>query len=257
MNEIVAAMILAVVQGITEWLPVSSSAHLVIVSHLIGFDTTLLFTLALHFGTLMAVFVYFGKDITDILRDLLSGKFKTSSGKLGVSLIIAAIPIGIAGFFLHDIINATFANLPLLMFGLFITSLILLIGSFDFRRRVSRITPLYALLIGLAQIASLFRGISRSGSTIAAGLLLGLSEKEVVKFSFLLSIPVVLSATLYELGNQTLPPSYLWASLVSFLVGLLAIHISFKYILASRKNLRWIALYVFVVALSLCAYLLL
>ncbi len=255
MNDTASALLLAVVQGITEWLPVSSSGHLILISHLLGFEMTLLFSLALHFGTLMAVFVYFGKDITEILRDILLGKFKTPAGKIGIGLIIATLPIGIVGFLLHDFVSETFNNFVLLTAGLLITSLILLIGSFNLENR-SKITPFVALLIGLAQIASLFRGISRSGSTIVAGLLSGLSEKEAVKFSFLLSIPVILSANLYELGNQTLPPSYLWASLLAFGVGLLSIHLSFTYLLSSRKNLRWLAGYVFLLAVAAGLYLL-
>ncbi len=144
MNEIIVVLFLAVVQGIAEWLPVSSSGHLVLASHFLGFEMTILFSLALHFGTLMAVFVYFGKDITEILRDLLLGKFKTPAGKLGIMLIIAALPIGIVGFLLHDLVSATFDNFLLLAFGLLITSLILFIGSFDTEKIKFAQTPYFS-----------------------------------------------------------------------------------------------------------------
>jgi undecaprenyl-diphosphatase len=90
----IALIILAIVQGIAEWFPISSSGHLVLVSKLLGYDNTLVLDVALHLGTLMAVFVYFGKDIMNILRDVLSCKFETENGKLGLFLIVATIPAG-------------------------------------------------------------------------------------------------------------------------------------------------------------------
>ena len=140
MNDLISSLILAVVQGIAEWFPISSSGHLVLISKLLGFNNTLLFDVALHFGTLSAVFVYFGADIIDILRDLVSFKFKTENGRMGIFLIIATIPAGILGFFLKDLLESELNNLYLLAFGLAITSIVLFIGSIDIRKYENKIT---------------------------------------------------------------------------------------------------------------------
>ncbi|MBS3089564.1 undecaprenyl-diphosphate phosphatase [Candidatus Pacearchaeota archaeon] len=256
MNEFLSMLILAVVQGIAEWVPISSSGHLVLVSKLIGYELTLPFILALHFGTLMAVFVYFGREITDIIRDLFRLDFKSENGRMGLLLIIATIPAGIAGFLLRGFLEQNVENLGLLNVGLAITGIVLLIGSLDIVKKGRKLTPWGALIIGCVQILSLFRGISRSGTTISNGLLLGLNEKQAVTFSFLLSIPVVFGANVLLLGNKTIPPEFFLASLVSFIIGIATIHIMFKLILSDKKNLRWVALYVLLVALSLGIYLL-
>lgn len=250
----ISALILAVVQGIAEWFPISSSGHLVLVSKLLGFNNTLLFDVALHFGTLSAVFVYFGADIIDILRDLVSFKFKTESGKIGIFLIIATIPAGILGFFLKDLLESELNNLYLLALGLAITSIVLFIGSIDIRKYENKITYKKAFLIGLAQTLSLFRGISRSGITMSAGLLLGLDEKKAVRFSFLMSIPIIFGANILTIGNQKLPSELFLPSLVSFLVGIVTIHLLLKFVLTSRRNLRWFGAYTSLLALGIFIY---
>ncbi len=255
MLDWLSLLFLAIIQGIAEWFPVSSSSQIILASKLMGYNLSLLTSVALHFGTLIAVFVYFGQDIIDILKDLLSLKFKTANGRMGIALLIATIPAGIAGYFLSNFVEEN-AGLGLMALGLGITSLYLFIGSFA-EKKNKEISYTKGLIIGLAQIASLFRGISRSGSTIVTGLLLGLNEKSAVKFSFLLSIPIVLGANILELGNSTLPGELFWAVLVSFLAGMAGIHFSFKYILSNRRNLRWFALLTILEALGIGAYLLL
>lgn len=251
MNEFILTLILAVVQGIAEWIPVSSSSQLFLISKIFGQDLNLISSVAFHFGTLMAVFAYFRKDIVDILKELLNLNFKSENGRLGVALIIAAIPAGIAGFFLKKIVESFTGNMILMVFGLIITGMFLLVGSFAPKQKNVKMSYGKALIIGLVQMASLFRGISRSGSTIVPALLLGFDEKMAVKFSFLLSIPIVLGANLLSIGNTTLPSSLFIASLVSFFVGISTIHLSFKYILSDRKNLRWFALFVLLEAIAI------
>lgn len=254
MNETIAMMILAVVQGIAEWLPISSSTHVIIFSEILGLQSSLLLEVALHFGTLMAVVAYFGKDIVDILRDILNFNFKSENGRLGLLLIVASIPAAIFGFLFKDYISGLSGNFGMAALGLAITSLLLFIGSIDSGKKNKEMSFGTALLVGSAQVLSLFRGISRSGSTISTGLFLGLNEKQAVKFSFLLSIPIVFGAGLLTLGNNTLPPNLFIASLFSFFVGISTIHLSFKYILNDRKNLRWIAVYALVLAIGLGIY---
>lgn len=249
MNELLAALILAVVQGITEWLPVSSSGHLVVFEHLLGYEVGLLFEVALHLGTLMAVFVYFGRDIMDIARELLSLRFQTENGRLGVLLLIASIPAAVLGFLLRNVIAGVSGNLGMLALGFLITSVVLFIGARASRRARVRLGAAEALLIGCMQVFSLFRGVSRSGTTIAAGLLSGLPEKEAVKFSYLLSVPLILGANLISVGNSTLPLEMIWATLLAFAVSLCVMHVSFTYVLNKRENLWWIGGYVLLLAL--------
>src|SRR3989344_8418500 len=122
MNEFIVSIILAIVQGITEWLPVSSSGHLVLFQEIFNFhNDNLAFDVALHFGTLMAVFVYFGKDITDILESVFRWKYKSQEFKLALLLIISAIPAAIVGYFLEPIFEAAFQSLYIVAIGFAIT----------------------------------------------------------------------------------------------------------------------------------------
>jgi len=255
MNELLASVIIAIVQGLTEWLPVSSSGHLVVVEKLLNYQGSLMFDVALHFGTLMAVFVYFGSDIVDIIRDLLMGRFRSENGKLGIYVVIATIPAAIVGFFLKDIFEQVFNSLLITAFGFAITGVFLFIAGTS--RKGGSLKAGNSFMIGVAQIFSLFPGISRSGATIGSGYLFGLDEKKAIKFSFLMSIPIILGANILTIGWQTLPSELIWATLVSFLVGLGAIHLLYGKLIASRKNLKWFASYALVLAVVIFGWLLL
>ena len=258
MNASIAPIILAIIQGIAEWFPISSSGHLVLFSKLLNYPNTLSLDLALHFGTLMAVFVYFGKDITDILRDVFRLRFNTENGRLGLFVVVATIPAAIFGFLFRNFFETELNNLMLLCVGFAITGVILLISSLNLGvKRQDKITFRIALLIGLAQCASLFRGISRSGSTMSAGVLQGLDQRKAARFSFLMSIPIIFGANILAVGSTSIPTSYLLPALVSFFVGLATIHILLKFVLTSKRNLRWFGIYVLLVALALGSWLLL
>ena len=247
LNETLSMIILAIIQGITEWLPVSSSGHLVFAEKILGFEGGLLFDVALHFGTLMAVFVYFGGDIVDIVRDLISGKWKSDNGKLGLLILIATIPAAIIGFFFKSVFETSFSNLGIVAFGFAITGILLLIASLS-KYEKKEIKSGEAIAIGIAQVFSLFPGVSRSGATISTGMLLGLKEKDALKFSFLMSIPIILGANILVIGNETFPANMIWAVLISFVVGLITLHLLYRYILTSRRNLKWFGVYALFVA---------
>lgn len=249
-SDLVSALILAVVQGMTEWLPVSSSGHLVLFSEILGFEGGLKFEAALHFGTLMAVFVYFGREITDIIRDFFRGRWKEDNGKAGWMLIVASIPAAFVGFFAANFFDTVLSDLRVVAFGFGLTGLFMFFASLDCWKK-SELGYGNAFMIGIAQALAIIPGISRSGSTIAAGVALGLSEKNAMKFAFLMSIPIVLGANFVAIGNQTLPSELIWATLVSFVVGLLTIHLLFTKVLVKRKNFRWFGLYCILLALSL------
>ena len=117
MGDLISALIIAVIQGLTEWIPVSSSGHLVLVENLLNYNGGLMFDVALHFGTLMAVFVYFGKDIVDIVEDFLKRNWGSDNVKLGWLLVVATIPAAIVGFLLKNVFEVAFGNLVIVDTG--------------------------------------------------------------------------------------------------------------------------------------------
>lgn len=254
MNEFIASIILAIVQGLTEWLPVSSSGHLVLAQRLLGFSGDLAFDVALHFGTLMAVFVYFGRDIMDIIEELIKLKFKSENSKLGIFIILATIPAGLAGFFFRDIFESAFSSLWVVALGFAITGMFLLVVSFANVKK-AKLDSKKALTVGLAQVFSILPGISRSGTTIGTGILSGLNEKSAIKFSFLMSIPIIFGANVLVIGSDKLPSSLIWATLTSFVVALGAIHLLYGKILTNKKNLKWFGAYALALSLVMIVFL--
>lgn len=257
MSELFKALILAIIQGITEWLPVSSSGHLTLAEKMLNYQGSITFHVALHFGTLMTLFIYFGREITDIIQDILKLKFHTENGKLGVLILIATIPAALVGFIFKKSFESIFSNLTILTVGLGITGLVLIIASLPLKYKNQKITKTKAFLIGTSQILSLIPGISRSGTTISTALFLGLKEKTAVKFSYLISIPIILGANISIIGNQTLPKELIWATLTSFLTGLVFIHFFFTYILSKRRNLRYLGIYTLILSITIIIFLIL
>ncbi|MEK6858761.1 MAG: undecaprenyl-diphosphate phosphatase [Nanoarchaeota archaeon] len=256
MQEWLSLLILAVVQGVTEWLPISSSGHLVLVEWLINYDASLELEVALHLGTLMAMFVYFGKDIMDILEDFLKGNWKSDSGRMGWLIIVATLPAVFAGYFFYDFFEQTFSDKGSLVLGFAITAVFLVIASLDFKHHRTSIRFSDALILGGVQAISILPSISRSGATIAAALLLGLPEKTAVRFSFLMAIPALLGAGMLALNRATLPASFIVPTLISFATALLVVHVLYTSLLRDKKNLRWFALYSFILAVAILMWLL-
>jgi len=256
MDNIISALILAIVQGLSEWLPISSSGHLVLFQEILNYSPGLEFDVALHFGTLMAVFVYFGREIMDIIEAILKGKWKSDEARMGFLIILATIPAAVLGILFKKLFESAFSSLSVVAFGFAITSMILMIASLDFGENRKKMPSwMDSIWIGFAQALAILPGISRSGSTIGSGLLRGLDEKSAMKFSFLMSIPVIFGAGIVEIGNNKLPGDLIWATLLAFLVGLATIHFLLKFVSRSKKNLRWFALYVLILAIGLGIYL--
>ena len=206
MSELISAIILAIIQGITEWLPISSSGHLILAEKILNYHSDLTFNVALHFGTLMSVFIYFGKEITDIFQDMLKFKFHTKNAKLGILIAIATIPAGVVGLIFKEIFESVSTDLTIVALGFAITGIILTITSLDLKVKKDNLNFKNSIIIGFSQVLSIFSGISRSGITISTGILSGLKEKTALKFSFLMSIPIIFGANIITIGNQTLPP---------------------------------------------------
>jgi len=192
----IEAVILGIVQGLTEFLPVSSSGHLVLVQHLLGVNETgVLLEVILHQGTLAAILIYFFDDIKQLLLDVARGR--KDARIYIIHLVIATIPAASAGLLFSDRIEAAFTP-SVVIWMLFITGIIVGSTRFFQNRAKREIVVLTALFIGFAQAFALLPGISRSGLTISTALILGVQHKKAAKFAFLLAIPVLLAAGLLE-----------------------------------------------------------
>jgi undecaprenyl-diphosphatase len=240
--DFLQAVFLALIQGLTEFLPVSSSAHLILVSVITGWeDQGLTFDVAVHLGTLVAVILFFRRDLLTMGEDFfrsLTGKGQSSGSRLAWAVILGTIPVGLAGLAFRDVV-ATYLRDPLILaFGLIFFGLLL--GWADWRRRGERTEYSLSwkdiLVIGCAQAVALIPGTSRSGITMTAGLFMGLSREAASRFSFLLSIPVIFLAGALEtrhLLHQPEPIQWGFISFATLLAGIsayLCIHYFLKFI---------------------------
>jgi len=228
------AVILGVVQGLTEFLPVSSSGHLVIFQHLFDLkEPEVLFNVGVHLGTLVAVVVFFRKELRNIVASVfrlfaaflkkkatLAGAFQDQDARLALLIIAGTIPTGILGLFFHEITDRIFSSVVLVGLMLIVTgSLLLLTARFkNDHKTLAHFSIKEALVIGLMQGISIVPGISRSGSTIAVGLFMGLERETSARFSFLLSIPAIIGAGLLEFKDISTIPS---AQIIPMLIGAL------------------------------------
>jgi undecaprenyl-diphosphatase len=198
---LVQIIVLSLIQGLTEFLPVSSSAHLILGSKVFSWpDQGLVFDVATHLGTLLAVLVYFRKDLWDMAASWLgSGKGDTASRKLGLTLLVASIPAIVAGGLLHGWVESSLRDTRVIAFSTIGFGLLLWWADARFARSKvladMKMGP--GVLIGLAQVLALVPGTSRSGITITMGRMLGFSADSAARFSFLLSIPIISAAGAY------------------------------------------------------------
>lgn len=257
--NIFQALILGIVQGLTEFLPISSSAHLVITPYLLGWklDPAFVFPfdVLVQVGTLVAVVVFFRKDIWNILvavfNGLSSGKpFGSVNARLGWLIILATVPAGILGLFLKDAVEAAFKDVKLTALLLVVTAILLLIAEVVGKRsrNIESVNWRDALWIGFAQALSIFPGISRSGATISGGMVRQLDRPSAARFSFLMSIPIMLAAgglsvlDLVKVQNlSSFLPSMVVGFIVSAIVGYLAIRWLLRFI--SKRPLYIFAIY--------------
>lgn len=253
---ILEVLLLGIVQGLTEFIPVSSSGHLVLFQEILGVEQAgLLFDVSLHFGTLVALFLYFWKDIKTIVQGFFAGK--QTEKNLVFLLAIATVPGVIAGLLLEEAAATTFRSPQLVMITLGLFGLVMLLAERYAKQLtqndVNKVSLRQALIIGVAQALAIVPGVSRSGVTISAGLFAGLNRVAAARFSFLLAMPTILGATikvllsdgaLAAIGEQSL--QFGLGFLTAFASGLLAI----KFLLAFLTNhsLAAFAYYRFVIA---------
>ncbi|WP_458456751.1 undecaprenyl-diphosphatase UppP [Methanobrevibacter sp.] len=250
--DIIQAIIIGIVQGLTEFLPVSSSAHLVFAHNILGVENSLAFDVFLHLGTLIAVLWYFRWDIIKMLQawwlsigDILQGRFRQGLRddpykRLAWYVILATIPVGIVGVLFEESIDALFSGaLYVPAFFLFVTGTILYLsqrmtsGNINLRN----ISAKEALWMGLGQACAILPGLSRSGTTIAAGLTAGLEKEFAAKFSFILSIPAIFGAFLFQLKDigSAMDANFL-PIILGFIASIVAGYFAIKWMLDLIQN---------------------
>lgn len=209
MTEILKAILLGVVQGLTEFLPVSSTAHLRIIPSFFGWgDIGASYTAVIQVGTMIAIILYFRNDLMNMTKAMMlsikTKDFKSKDTRLLLMIIIGTIPIVIAGFLLKDLIRHQFRNMYIVAASLIFFSIILMIADRITRKKVdlNSITYKDGIIIGIFQAMALIPGASRSGSTISGAFFRNMTREDAARFSFLLSIPAVLLSGVYELFSQ-------------------------------------------------------
>ncbi len=254
---ILDALILGILQGLTEFLPISSSGHLVLAQHFLGVDQTtldeaILFILVLHLGTVVAVLFCYWNDIIGLFRSIKNGantvesKSDSIPKKIFLMFLISIVATGIVGVPIDKFFEEAFENPQWAATGLIVTALILTLSLIaKGKGGIGTIKPLSAFLVGLGQGIAVFPGISRSGTTIVIGMFLGLSGKEAARYTFLLSVPTIILAFAVKLLKKFLDSpdevilnipvsSYIVGFIVSALFGVIAIRILI-HILAKGK----------------------
>lgn len=230
-------IVLAIVQGLTEFLPISSSGHLVLAPTVFGWtDQGLVFDIAVHFGSLVAVCVYFRNDLAGLVRgglQLLVGRNETLQSRLALAIAIGTVPAAIAGLWFAGWIEENLRS-PIVVVYTLAGYAILLAAADRFGRRTRTIASVGlrdAVVIGLAQALALVPGTSRSGVTITAAMTLGLQRQDAARFSFLLSVPVILLATVYKLASLLLQGADIeWATLsVAALISAIVAYLSIEF----------------------------
>jgi len=246
--NLASSIILGVVQGLTEFLPVSSSGHLVIASKLLGLPPNVPFDITLHLATLLAVCAFFVGDILLILKAFfIDRNTKDPYFRLGVLVIVASIPTAIIGFSLKDIFEAMFSSLAAVGCFLMLTGILIVLAETygKARKDIKRVSFLDSFIIGIAQGCAIAPGLSRSGTTISASLLVGMERKLALRFSFLLSIPAILGASMFKAKDiiHNVSPQMMAGFIAAAISGYLAIWLFMRMI--EKKDIKIFAYYCF------------
>jgi undecaprenyl-diphosphatase len=276
----IEAFILGLIQGLAEFLPISSSGHLAILQHFFEIDgeKVLPFAVLLHVGTLISVFMVYWKDILALFRelgatisDMVSGKgLRLDSSplrRLGAMIIVATIPTGIIGVLFNDLFASMYLSLPWIAIGLFLTGILLFFAERKGKKtktthREEGIKVHHALFVGVFQGIAIWPGVSRSGSTLVGGLLSGLDRNVAIKFAFLISIPSILGSVVMEAPDafqEGLEASLIGPILLGMAVAAVSGFLAIKTMLrvVAGKRLYWFSIYVWTLAAALLLYIVL
>ncbi|MBR1755316.1 MAG: undecaprenyl-diphosphate phosphatase [Bacteroidaceae bacterium] len=259
MNEL-EALVLGLVQGLTEYLPVSSSGHLTIGANLFGLsgEENLAFNITVHVATVLSTCTILWKEIVWLFKDLFKWEWNDGTRYI-VNILISMIPVGVVGFLFKDKVEAVFGSgLTVVGICLLITAALLAFSYWAKPRQREQISPWHAFVIGIAQAVAVLPGLSRSGSTIATGLLLGNKKENLAQFSFLMVIPPILGEALLDVKDliggtadalvSSVPPA-------SLLIGFLAAYVSgclackWMINIVKKGKLIWFALYCAIVGI--------
>lgn len=264
MSEFEAA-ILGLLQGLTEFLPVSSSGHLVLGQYVLGLETTadVTFEVFTHFGTAMSILTVYRKEVLGLVRSGFRGLLSPRDipelyagqpvFRMAVFILITLVPTGIVYVLFKDPLEAAFAS-PKLVAGMLVVTGILLLLTLLRREPAGELTPLKSFVVGIAQSAAMVPGISRSGATICTGIYQNVDQETAANFSFLMVLPVILGATLLKLGDAFGPDAataalpLILGTLVAYASGIFAIKIVL--VVVKRGNLWWFAYYCFAVGIA-------
>ncbi len=251
MPRLIEIIILAIVQGLTEFLPISSSGHLAVLANIFKLEDIFELTVYMHFGTLLAILAVFRQQLAYIFRGFIKGriiitrriKITDKYLRLFFLIIIGSIPAALVAFFFKDVIETSFSSTRMVGLFLILTAVILFLTKLASNRG----TPVNwwrAIVVGLFQALALFPGVSRSGTTISAGLFLGSEPANAFEFSFLLAIPAMIGANIIEFKKLATTPDFLAVSvgvLVSFVTGLFALSVLKKILI--RKSFYLFSIY--------------
>lgn len=264
-QDIAQSIILGVIQGITEFLPISSSGHLLVFHQFADSPliNNLTFDVILHAGTLLALLIYFSKDVWNLIKGFIASIFKNNlrrdfNQRLSWFIIIASLPVGLVGYFAGDYIENNLRNIPLVIISLIVVGILFILVE----RLVKALRNLEVLnlgdsfFIGIAQVLALIPGVSRSGITMVAGMSKKIDRYSSARFAFLLAIPAIFGATLkkfldFGLSNFNLELGvvYLVGFLTSFIVGLMALKFLMNFL--RKYSLVGFAIYRFALAVIL------
>lgn len=268
------AIILGLIQGLAEFLPISSSGHLALLQYFFGVDSeqVLPFAVLLHLGTLISVFIIYWKDICElvaelgrVIKDIFTGKGlrinANSTRRLGFMIIVATIPTGIMGLLFNDFFNNLYLNIVAIAAGLIITGIILLVAEKigKSNKGVMEMKFKHAVFVGIMQGIAICPGISRSGSTLFGGLISGLDRKFAVKFAFLVSIPSILGSVVMEAPDafaQGMDMSLLGPVIAGVIIAAISGIVAIKWMIkvVSDKSLFGFTVYVWLVAIAVLGY---
>lgn len=242
-------IIVAVIQGLTEFLPVSSSGHLALAQYVLGIESPgVTLEVFLHFGTFLSVLVIFWKDIVRIIVAFVLNFWKVwkyprimkenENFRMSIYIIISMIPAAIAGILLGDKIDAIFNNIILVGIALLVTGLVLFLTQWA-QNQKRPLSGWRVLLMGIAQAIAIIPGISRSGSTISTGLFLGMPREKIARFSFLMALPLIFGATALQAKEAFADANFVWSGIIigtftAFLFGYFAV----KWLLAATVKGR-------------------
>jgi undecaprenyl-diphosphatase len=245
MASLLETVILGIIQGLTEWLPVSSSGHLAVAQDFLPSPPPVLFYVFLHLSTLLVILLYFRRSLVSILKAFAMKDFDSLAGRLGLFIAVGSIPTAVLGYTFQNLFKTFYDNLIVVGFALAATGLLLLVSAC---RQGSRdLNYVDALITGVAQGIAIIPGVSRSGVTISAELLRGVDRQTAFEFSFLLSIPAVIGATFVELGDldlliaNTEVTAILAGVIVAAVVGVFSLKLLQRTVL--KQRLHWFAIY--------------